>query len=136
VSPDATENPTPSTDGLALQLRRAYETGDLELFSALLAPNATWGPPGDPSPPCQSKNQVLAWYQKSSYVGAQAEVQEITTYGNRLLVGLVVKGTPPAKAMGGQGPRWQVLTIEGSQIVDIVGFTQKSEATDWLSTRS
>ncbi|MGC2175034.1 MAG: nuclear transport factor 2 family protein [Acidimicrobiales bacterium] len=135
MSPDATEGSNSSMNELARQIRLAYETGDLELFGALLARNVTWGPPGDPSPPCQSKSQVLAWYQKGAYAGARATVQEMTAFGNRLLVGLVVKSMPASKEMGGQAPRWQVLTIEGSQIVDIVGFTQKSEATDWLSTR-
>ncbi|HEV7959184.1 MAG TPA: hypothetical protein VGP11_06955, partial [Acidimicrobiales bacterium] len=88
---------------------------------------------GDPSPTCQSKNQVLSWYQKGAYAGARAKVQEMTEFGSQLLVGLVVRGTLQAKEKGGQGPRWQVLTIEDSKIVDIVGFEQKSDATAWLS---
>jgi SnoaL-like domain len=120
-------------DELTRQLRLAYETGDLELFGSLLAPNVTWGAPGDPSPTCQSKNQVLSWYQKGAYAGARAKVQEMTEFGSQLLVGLVVRGTLQAKEKGGQGPRWQVLTIEDSKIVDIVGFEQKSDATAWLS---
>ncbi len=134
MPPDGTDDAASSIHELSRRLRLAYETGDLELFGALLAPNVTWGPPGDPSPPCQSKQQVLAWYQKGAYAGASAKVQEMTSFGDRLLVGLVVTGTSTAKEMGGQGQRWQVLTIQGAQIVDIVGFAQKREATDWLST--
>jgi hypothetical protein len=122
-----------SIEELARQLRLVFEAGDLDLFGALLAPNVTWGPPGDPSPPCQNKRQVLEWYQRGANAGAHAKVQEMKIVGNRLLVGLVVSGTPRSREMGGHAPRWQVLTVEGAQIVDIVGFEQKSEATDWLS---
>lgn len=125
-------NDTPIEE-VARQLRLAFELGDMELFGALLAPNVTWGPPGDPSPPCQTKSQVLAWYQRGADSGTRAKVQEIKIVGNRLLVGLVVSGTPQAKEMGGRTPRWQVLTIEDSLIVDIVGFMRRSEAIEWIS---
>ncbi|HEY1762517.1 MAG TPA: nuclear transport factor 2 family protein [Acidimicrobiales bacterium] len=120
---------------VARDLRLAYELGDTELFGALLAPDVTWGPPGDP-PTCRSKNQVLAWYENGANAGARAQVQSIEIVGEQLLVGLVVVGTSSAKKLSRQAVRWQVLTVSGSRIVDIVGFEQKSDATAWMSHRA
>jgi hypothetical protein len=91
---------TSEMEQVARAVRFAYEQGDVELFGALLSPNVTWGPPGGPST-CQSKSQVLAWYQKGANSGARAEVQEIEIVGDRLLVGLVVMGSSSAKKQNG-----------------------------------
>jgi hypothetical protein len=117
---------------VARDVRLAYETGDVELIGAFLAPNITWGPPGGPST-CESKSQVLTWYQNGAHAGARARVQEVEVVGQQLLVGLVVTGTLSAKTQSGQASRWQVLTVSDSHIVDIVGFEQKSDATAWMS---
>jgi hypothetical protein len=118
---------------VARDVRLAYEQGDVELFGALLSPNVTWGPPGDP-PTCRSKSQVLAWYQNGANAEGRAEVQEIEIVGDQLLVGLTVVGASTTKKTGSSGaPRWQVLTVKDTQIVDIVGFEQKSDATSWMS---
>jgi hypothetical protein len=63
-------------------------------------------------------------------------VQSIEIVGEQLLVGLVVVGTSSAKKLSRQAVRWQVLTVSGSRIVDIVGFEQKSDATAWMSHRA
>jgi hypothetical protein len=117
---------------VARDVRLAYELGDVELFGALLAPNVTWGPPGD-APTCRSKNQVLTWYQNGANAGARAEVQELEIVGDQLVVGLSVIGTSAAKKQSGRTMRWQVLTVKDAQIVDIVGFETKSDATAWVS---
>ena len=117
---------------VAREVRLAYELGDADLFGALLSPNVTWGPPGGPST-CRSKNQVLAWYQNGANSGARAEVQEIEIVGDQLLIGLTIVGTSTAKKKSGRTSRWQVLTVKDTQIVDIVGFEQKSDATTWMS---
>lgn len=117
---------------VAREVRLAYELGDVELFGALLAPNVTWGPPGDP-PTCRSKSQVLTWYQNGANSGARAEVQEIEIVGDQLLMGLTVIGTSAATKRSGRASRWQVLTVKDAQIVDIVGFETKSDAAAWAS---
>jgi hypothetical protein len=119
-------------EDVARHVRLAYELGDVELFGALLAPDVTWGPPGD-SPTCRSKSQVLAWYQNGANSGARAQVQEIEIVGEQMLVGLVVMGASSTKRLSGRATRWQVLTVSGLQIVGIVGFEQKSDATAWMS---
>jgi hypothetical protein len=117
---------------VARDVRLAYELGGAELFGALLAPNVSWGPPGGPST-CQRKQQVLAWYQNGARAGAHAPVQEIEIVGQQLLVGLVTTGTLSANTQSGRASRWQVLTVSDSQIVDIVGFEQKSDPIAWMS---
>jgi hypothetical protein len=126
------KNPEP-IDKTAGQLRIALESADLAAFSDLLAPNVTFGPPGADTPTCQNKNQVLTWYERGKSSGATAKVSEVMTVGNRVLVGLVVRGVQRSREEGGQAPRWQVFTISEGHIVDIVGFDQKSEAVAWLS---
>jgi hypothetical protein len=122
-----------SIDKAAGELRIALEAADLTAFSDLLAPNVTWGPPGANSPTCQSKNEVLSWYERGKSSGASAKVSEIVIVGNRVLVGLVVRGVPRAREEGGQAARWQIFTMSDGLIVDIVGFEKKSEAVAWLS---
>ena len=55
-----------STEWLAGQVWQAMEAGDLEAYADLLDPGVRWGAPGDPAPPCQSRAQVLAWYQRAA----------------------------------------------------------------------
>jgi ketosteroid isomerase-like protein len=123
-----------SIDKAARELRVALETADLAAFGDLLAPNVTWGGPGANPPTCQNKNQVLTWYERRNSSGASATVSELLISGNRVLVGLVVRGMTRAREAGGQIERWQVFTMSEGRIVDIVGFEQKSEAVTWLST--
>jgi SnoaL-like domain len=120
-----------STEEVALRLRSVMESADLVAFGELLAPNVTWGPPGSPSPPCQSRRQVLAWYERSRDAGASAEVIEVEPRGSKILVGLVVSGTSGAEETGGRAQRWQVFSLNNGLIVDIVGFDHKGEAAEW-----
>jgi ketosteroid isomerase-like protein len=117
-----------SVKRVASQVSIALESSDLTAFSDLLDPDVRWGPPGDPSPPCQNREQVLAWYQRGRNSGARAQVTEVTVLGDRVLVGLVVSVTPSAQVRSGQALRWQVLTVRQGRVVDIVGFDQRSQA--------
>jgi len=118
---------------LARKLRGALETGDLSFLGELLDPEVHWGPPGDPSPPCQTREQVIAWYERAKQSGASARVSEVTVLGDRILVGLVVVGTNESRSRGGHAARWQLLTVRDGRVVDIVGFEQKAEAAAWAN---
>ncbi|MGO9198452.1 MAG: nuclear transport factor 2 family protein [Acidimicrobiales bacterium] len=123
---------------LSLQVRRALEEADLAAYCDLLDPNVTWGPPGSPSPPCRTREQVLAWYQRGKDDGTRARVAEVVVSGDRILIGLevaslsaaglIAAGRPAATRAGGEANRWQVLTVGGGRIVDIVGFERRSDA--------
>jgi ketosteroid isomerase-like protein len=125
------EKHTESGEGaeeVARQVRTALEAAELTAFSDLLHPDVRWGPPDDPTPPCRNREQVLAWYRRGQESGARARVSEVVVVGDRILVGLVVRGTGAARERGGQATRWQVLTVRAGQVVDIVGYDQRSEA--------
>lgn len=121
------ENPlvdTVSVEQLAEQVRSALATANLEGFEDLLDPQVTWGAPGDPAPACQNRRQVLVWYANAQAAGVHAEVIEVTTHGNKILLATSVRrglGEPSE-------PRWQVLTVADGRIVDIRGYDGESEA--------
>jgi ketosteroid isomerase-like protein len=118
---------------LSRQVKVALEGGDLSAFSDLLDPNVHWGAPGDTSPPCQNREQVLAWYQRGQASGASAEVAEITVLGDRLLVGLVVRGTKQSRERGGRALRWQLLSVRDGRVIEIVGFERRDEVETYAS---
>jgi hypothetical protein len=58
-----------AAESVAQRLRIALEAADPSAFGDLLDPNVRWGPPGDPSPPCQNRAQVLSWYRRGREAG-------------------------------------------------------------------
>jgi len=117
-----------SVQELARRLRTALESADLSSIGALLDAGVHWGAPFDPSPPCQTREEVIAWYRRAKESGARAKVSEILVLGDRIVMGLEVVATPSARQRGGRAARWQVLSVRDGLVVDIVGFDQRSEA--------
>ena len=115
-------------DELARQVRIALAAEDLSAFTGLLDPDVTWGAPGARNPACKNRNQVLAWYQRGREAGVRGSVFNVEVLGDRLLVSMSVQGTDDAQARGGAALRYQVLTVRGGRIVEIVGFDDKAEA--------
>ena len=113
---------------LAARVRAALESADLGAIGELLHPNVRWGAPDDPEPSCQNRAQVLAWYRQGREAGVRARVTEVVAHGDKILVGLKVVGTAAAGELGGEADRWQVLTVDEGQIVDIRGFDDRGEA--------
>ena len=70
-----------SMDRLADRVRSALASGDVAAFAGLLDPKVRWGPPRDPSPPCQSREQVLAWYQRGRKAGMTADITSVEVVG-------------------------------------------------------
>lgn len=108
---------------LAQQFSEALEAGDLAAFSDRLDPNVRWGAPGDPTPACQSREQVFTWYRRALDSGTRGWVAEVTVLDDRLLVRVKVMDTAD-----GEVERWQVLTVRSGLVVDIVGFENRSDA--------
>lgn len=111
-------------EALADQVRAALDSADLDQFSELLDPAVTWGAPGDPSPPCQSRQQVLAWYQRGRAAGRRARVLSVTTHGDKILVAMTVTSPDDAAA----AERWQVLAVHDGRVTDIRGYEQEATA--------
>ena len=114
---------------LAKQVAVALSTSDPGRFADLLDPHVTWGAPGDSSPPCRNRQQVLAWYQQDRAEGRRAHVRSVTAHGDKLLVSMMagaLEGADP-----GQGvPRWQVLTVVNGRIANIHGYDDEDAAMD------
>jgi ketosteroid isomerase-like protein len=113
---------------LARQVGIALGASDLRAFTELLDPHVTWGAPGARTPTCQNRNQVLAWYQRGRESGTRVQVSDVAVMGDRLLVSLTLRGTDAAQERGGAALKWQVLTVRGGRIIDIVGFDDRTEA--------
>jgi chorismate mutase-like protein len=121
---------------LARRVRAALESADLTAFRELLGPAVTWGPPGQQPLSCQTRDQVLAWYQRGRDAGVRARVTEVEVRGSRILVGLRVTGEPGADGTGAGEPgedgagrdRWQVLTARDGRVTEITGFGDRAEA--------
>jgi ketosteroid isomerase-like protein len=121
--------PTPPTAAeLADRVGAALEAGDLTEIADLLDPNVRWGAPDDPMPSCQSRDQVLTWYQHAQGAGGEARVTEVTVHGPKLLVGLRVVAGPPVERHGGPVERWQVITVADGRVVDIRAFDDRGDA--------
>ena len=115
-------------EALAQQVRLALDGADLSAFRELLDPDVRWGAPGAKRPACQNRDQVLAWYRRGKESGVQARVSDVTVLEDRLLVSMAVRNNQAAQDRGGVALRWQVLTVRGGRIVDIVGFDDRTDA--------
>ncbi|HVA06061.1 MAG TPA: hypothetical protein VNG12_04890 [Acidimicrobiales bacterium] len=109
---------------IATEIRSALEAADLSTYASLLAPDVTWGAPGDPEPACRNRGQVLAWYSRGRDAGTTARVTEVTVLDDdKILVGLMVKRD------GEYAERWQILTVGQVGVADIRGFEDRPSAT-------
>jgi hypothetical protein len=113
---------------LAQQVKVALEANDLAAYSELLDPDVHWGAPDARRPTCQNRDQVLSWYERGRESGVRADVSEVSVFGDRILVGMTVRGSEAAQERGGAALRWQVLTVRDGRVVDIVGFDDRSDA--------
>jgi hypothetical protein len=110
---------------VAANVREVLESNDLERFAALLSPDVHWGAPGDASPPCQNRKQVLTWYAKGREAGGRvASVTHVEVRGNAVLVGMRLEG---------EGERWQVLRVGPAGVYDIRGFEDRAQGAAELS---
>jgi ketosteroid isomerase-like protein len=114
-------------EALAQQVRVALESADVASFGHLLDPDVRWGAPDASPPSCRNRNQVLAWYERGRESGTRASVSEVVVFGDRILVGLTVRNTREADEHLAT-LRWQVLTVRGGRVVDIVGFDDRDDA--------
>jgi RimJ/RimL family protein N-acetyltransferase/ketosteroid isomerase-like protein len=111
---------------IAQQVGQALAAADLSAYAELLHPDVHWGAPDDPAPSCQSRGQVLAWYQRGRDAGTRARVVETVAAGDKILVGLKVALAGATEE--GEQDRWQVLTIRDGRVADIRGYDFRAEA--------
>lgn len=114
---------SPTIDVVAAKVRIALNSADIEQFEDLLDPAVTWGAPGDQSPSCQSRAQVLAWYANGRDAGRRSHVRSVRTHENKIVVTMTV--TSPE---GAGSDRWQVLTVANGSVTDIRGYDDEVAA--------
>lgn len=112
---------------VAASVRTALESADLDAFADLLDPHVTWGAPGDPAPPCQSRNQVLDWYRQGKADGRRAHVLDVAARADKILVTMRVTDRD-ASPDASEHDRWQVLTVVAGRVVDIRGYDDQDDA--------
>jgi hypothetical protein len=115
-------------DQLSRAVTNALENADLEAIGEYLDPHVRWGAPDDPSPPCQTKEQVLEWYAVGYAAGVRANVTEVVIGPNCLVVGLIVRGSRDGHRRRGRALRWQELVVRDAKVVSIAGFETRAEA--------
>jgi hypothetical protein len=108
---------------IAERVRAALEAADLERMAELLSPDVHWGAPGDATPPCRNREQVMRWYSKGRAVGRRGTVTALEVHANALLVGL---------RLDAGEERWQVLRVGPDGINDIRGFEDRENAAAYL----
>lgn len=111
--------------GLAEQVRSALEAGDLGSYSDFLADDVRWGPADEPEWGCRNRREVLSWYGAARDRGMRATVEEVFTGEGCIVVGLTVSDIGGSQELT---RRWQVLTVRGDQIAEIVGFDDRDQA--------
>jgi SnoaL-like domain len=105
---------------VAAHVREALESNDVGRFAELLSPDVHWGAPGDATPPCQNRKQVLKWYSKGREAGRRVStVTEVEVHGDAVLVGMHLEE---------EGERWQVLRVGPLGVNDIRGFEDRVQA--------
>jgi hypothetical protein len=109
---------------IADQVRRALDSADLDEFAHLLSPDVHWGAPGDATPPCRNRDQVLRWYADGRARGRRATVTEVEVHANALLVGVRLEDGEE---------RWQVMRVGPDGVNDIRGYEDRSSAAEKLS---
>jgi hypothetical protein len=117
TSPSALEPMTAAS--IAERVRAALGAADLDQMATLLSPDAHWGAPDDPTPPCRTRDQVLRWFEKGRAAGHRGTVTDVEVHGNVLLVGL---------RLDDGGERWQVMRVGPDGVNDIRGFEDRAAA--------
>lgn len=75
-------------DDIGARIRAALDAANLTQSPDLLAPQAHWGAPDEPAPPCRNREQVLAWYRRGrddATTASQARVTEVITHADKIL---------------------------------------------------
>jgi hypothetical protein len=119
---------------IASRVRYAMEAVDLQQMGELLAPDARWGAPEQDVPTCRNAQQILAWYELARENGVRADITEVVTVGNHIVVGLKILPNAKDKEKPPNAVRWQVLTVEDDLVTEIRGYETRGEATEFANS--
>jgi ankyrin repeat protein len=107
---------------IARHLEAAYREADLSVLASLLHPRVRW------TGLCTSREQVLDWYRGLLADGTMATISSVEVDRDAVVVGLAVAGRAEGARPAEPEHRYQVLTVDDAQIVDIRGYPDRHSA--------
>jgi ketosteroid isomerase-like protein len=117
-------------------VREAFDAlagGDLEAMRALVAPDFEWTylEPGaaDPEPQtCHGRRQLRYWVGEGGEWKARPEVEELTTFGDRVLVVTRSPGIDALRARKTGDRNFHVVTVRDGRIAALRACRSREEA--------
>src|SRR5712691_3008236 len=116
-----------STSELAIRLRSALETRNLDAFGTLLAEDVRWVGPEETPETCHSRSDVLNQLAALSGAGVDTTLLEVVPGVDSILVGFRVNRPAPGGARRGRTV-YQVMSVRGGRIADIRAFPGRGVA--------
>ena len=113
---------------LAVRLRAALETRDVDGFGRLLADDVRWGGAEETPETCHSRSDVLDRLAGLDRAGVERAVLEVVPGVGAVLVGFRVVNRPEPGASRRERTVYQVMAVRGGQITDIRGYPDRALA--------
>jgi ankyrin repeat protein len=107
---------------MARHLEAAFRDRDLDLLASLLHPDVSW------TGICRNSEQVLDWYRGVLADGTVPVVQSVEVDRDAVLLGLSVALQAEGARLAPPQQLYQVFTVDGAQIVDIRGYSDRASA--------
>lgn len=136
VSCCCNELPLETRESFAQRVSSALDRADLDTFRKLLAPDAQWGDPSQVVPTCQSREEILNWYENARESGVRATVTDTVVLDNHILIGMKMTRISGLNDHFAEDERWQVLTFDNGAITSIRGYSTRDEAELAMATPS
>lgn len=124
--------PTRGTlEGIAAQLRGAFEARDMTAFGALLAEDARWGDDDAPNK-CRSRAEVVATFQRLIADGVVGEVADLKTGPAGILCRLRIHW-PDSGSRSGRDEVFHLYLVDDGRIIEIRPYDDRDAGETALS---
>jgi hypothetical protein len=115
---------------VAVQLRLAFESMDLELLAPLLHPDVRWGDGPEPRA-CRSKADVLVTFARLLGDGVDGAVIDVIVLPDGVVIGHQVTW-PPGHDPDRRAVVWQSFRVQDGLVTEISGHDDREDAQDYL----
>ena len=124
-------------------IRRAYQayaSGDLDGMLALVDPNLEWtylAALEHPTPQvCHGRQELEQVLRHWAEHGLRAELEEVTSAGERVMVGVRIPGIDAHFSRSGDDRAYSVFTVRGGRIIALRDCRDRQEALQVAGVRS